>query len=230
LDFSEGSALIEIGKTKVIASATVEEKVPHFMKGSGRGWITAEYALLPCSTEKRSPRERNTGHLSGRTQEIQRLIGRSLRTATDLSMLGERTIIIDCDVLQADGGTRSASVSAGCVALACLLNRMLERSVFDEMPLKHLVAAISVGIVDGIHLLDLDYEEDSSADIDMNVVQTDTGQIVEIQATAEKRPFSKKDLSKLMLLADTGIKEFIQLQKAMLKKKSLLFMAYGSSD
>jgi len=213
----------------VIASATVEEKVPHFMKGSGKGWISAEYALLPCSTEKRSSRERGAGRLSGRTQEIQRLIGRSLRTATDLKALGERTILIDCDVLQADGGTRSASVTAGCVALACLLNRMLEMKTLDEMPLKHLVAAISVGVVRGIPLLDLDYEEDSNADIDMNVVQTDNGKIIEIQATAEKKPFSKKDLNKLMGLAEKGIQEFIQLQKSLLKKKSLLFMAYGPS-
>jgi len=229
LDFSAGSALIEIGKTKVIAAATVEEKVPHFMKGSGRGWITAEYALLPFSTEKRSLRERGAGRLSGRTQEIQRLIGRSLRTATDLTALGERTVIIDCDVLQADGGTRSASVTAGCIALACVLNRMLELKVINEMPLKHLVGAISVGVVEGIPLLDLDYVEDSNADIDMNVVQTDTGQIIEIQATAEKKPFSKKELNELLGLAEKGIQEFIRLQKDLLKKKSPLFMAYGSS-
>lgn len=230
LDFSAGSALIEIGKTKVIAAATAEEKVPHFLKGSGRGWITAEYSLLPFSTEKRSLRERGTGKISGRTQEIQRLIGRSLRAATDLSALGERTIIIDCDVLQADGGTRSASITAGCVALACILNHMLETKVFEKMPLKHLVGAISVGVVEGLPLLDLDYAEDSNADIDMNVVQTDTGQIIEIQATAEKKPITRKDLNKLLNLADKGIQEFIQIQKDLLKKKSLLFMAYGKSS
>lgn len=228
LDFAEGSALIEIGKTKVIASATVEDKVPHFLKGSGTGWITAEYAMLPCSTEKRTSRERYMGRLSGRTQEIQRLIGRSLRTATDLAVLGERTIIIDCDVLQADGGTRSASITAGCLALACVLNKMLEDHIIDQMPLRNLVGATSVGIVGRHLLLDLDYAEDSSADIDMNVVQTDSGQIIEIQATAEKRPFSKREFNKLLDLAGKGIEDLIRTQKEVLKKRSLLFMAYNS--
>ena len=228
LDFSDGSALIEMGKTKVIASATIEEKVPHFLKGSGSGWITAEYAMLPRSTEKRTSRERFTGRLSGRTQEIQRFIGRSLRTATDLNILGERTIIIDCDVLQADGGTRTAAITAGCVALACVLNSLLENNVIATMPLKNLVAATSVGIVNESLLLDLDYAEDSNAEIDMNVVKTDSGQIIEIQATAEKSPFSKKEFLKLMELADKGIADIIRIQKELLKKKSPLFMAYDS--
>ena len=230
LDFASGSALITIGKTKVLASAAVEEKVPQFLRGTGSGWITAEYAMLPGSTEKRTARERHFGRLSGRTQEIQRLIGRSLRTSTDLHALGERTIIIDCDVIQADGGTRSASITAGCVALACILNNMLEKGILEEMPLKHLVSAVSVGIIRGDFLLDLDYSEDSSADIDVNVVMNDSGQIIEIQATAEKKPFSKKEFDKLLALADKGIKELIQIQKEVLKTKSLLFMAYGSNS
>lgn len=227
MDFSDGSALIEMGKTRVIVTATIEEKIPIFLKGSNTGWITAEYSMLPRSTEKRTIRERNQARVSGRTQEIQRLIGRSLRAVTDLSVLGERTIILDCDVLQADGGTRSASITASCVALALALKKMMDEGIIDQMPLKHLVSAISVGIVKGNLLLDLDYREDSSAEIDMNVVETDTGKIVEIQATAEKNPFSKKEFNALLALADTGIEKLIQVQKDVLKKKSLLFMAYG---
>ncbi|TET69078.1 MAG: ribonuclease PH, partial [Candidatus Aminicenantes bacterium] len=225
MDFSDGSALIEMGKTKVIVTATIEEKIPIFLKGSNTGWITAEYSMLPRSTEKRTIRERNQARVSGRTQEIQRLIGRSLRAVTDLSILGERTIILDCDVLQADGGTRSASITASCIALALALKKMMDEEIIDQMPLKHLVSAISVGIVKGNLLLDLDYREDSSAEIDMNVVETDTGKIVEIQATAEKNPFSKKEFNALLALADTGIEKLIQVQKDVLKKKSLLFMA-----
>ena len=227
LEFADGSALIEIGKTKVAAAATVEEKVPPFLKGSGTGWITSEYAMLPCSTEKRTLRERSPGRISGRTQEIQRLIGRALRVVTDLNILGERTITIDCDVIQADGGTRTASITVGCVALAIALKKMMDEEILDQMPLKNLVSAVSVGIVDGIALLDLDYLEDSRAEIDMNVVKTDTGKIVEIQATAEKAPFSKRDLTSLLNLADKGIQELLIAQKDVLKEKSLLFMAYG---
>jgi ribonuclease PH len=227
LAFADGSALIELGKTKVVAGATIEEKVPSFLKGRGKGWITAEYAMLPCSTEKRTPRERGHGRMSGRTQEIQRLIGRSLRTVTDLKILGERTITIDCDIIQADGGTRTASITVGCVALALALKKMMDLGVIDEMPLKNLVSAVSVGIVDEDLLLDLDYQEDSSAEVDMNVVKTDTGKIVEIQATAEKSPFTKKDFNALLSLADKGIKELFLVQKEILKQRSLLFMAYG---
>lgn len=193
IDFADGSSYIEIGKTRVIATATVEEKIPLFLKKSGTGWITAEYSMLPRSTEKRNVRERITGKLSGRSQEIQRLIGRSLRAVTDLSLLGERSIILDCDVIQADGGTRAASITAGCVALALALKKMLDEKTIEIMPLKNLVSSISVGIVNGELLLDLDYSEDSRAGIDMNVVETDKGQLVEVQATAEKNPFSRKN-------------------------------------
>jgi ribonuclease PH len=227
LAFADGSALIELGKTKVVAAATVEEKLPSFLRGSGRGWVTAEYAMIPCSTEKRSPRERSPGRISGRTQEIQRLIGRSLRTVTDMEILGERTITIDCDIIQADGGTRTASITVGCVALALALKKMMDEGIIDEMPLLSLVSAVSVGMVGGDLLLDLDYQEDSSADVDMNVVKTDTGKIVEIQATAEKSPFTKKDFNSLLSLADKGIKDLFSAQKEILKQKSLLFMAYG---
>ncbi|MBC8357995.1 MAG: ribonuclease PH [Candidatus Aminicenantes bacterium] len=227
LDFADGSAYIEIGKTKVVAAATIEEKVPHFLKNSGTGWVTAEYSMLPRSTEKRNVRERGQSRLSGRNQEIQRLIGRSLRAVTELNVLGEKTIILDCDVLQADGGTRTASITASCVALALSLKKMMEKNIIDQMPLKHLVGAISVGIVEGEILLDLDYNEDAKAEIDMNVVETEKGQLVEIQATAEKNPFSRKELSSLLSIANKGIKEIIEVQKEVLKKKSLLFMAYG---
>lgn len=227
LEFADGSAYIEIGKTKVMAGATIEEKVPSFLKGSATGWITAEYGMLPCSTEKRTIRERSLGRASGRTQEIQRLIGRCLRTVTDLSILGERTITIDCDVIQADGGTRTASITVGCVALALALKKMMDQGTIDRMPLKNLVSAVSVGIVNREFFLDLDYREDSSAEIDMNVVKTDTGKIVEIQATAEKSPFTKKDFNTLLSLAEKGITNLISAQKDLLKQKSLLFMAYG---
>jgi ribonuclease PH len=227
LDFADGSALIQTGKTRVVAAATVEEKVPLFLKNSGTGWVTAEYSMLPRATEKRTARERNQSYPSGRNQEIQRLIGRALRTVTDLKVLGERQIIIDCDVIQADGGTRVASINAACVALALALNKMLERNVIGVMPLRHLVAAVSVGIVRGKPLLDLDYTEDSAAETDMNVVQTDGGQLLEVQATAEKEPFPRSLLNELLGLADKGIGEMIRIQKDVLKKKSMLFMAYG---
>ncbi len=226
LDFADGSALIEIGKTRIVAAATIEEKVPPFLKKSGTGWITAEYSMLPRSTEKRNIRERTRAHISGRSQEIQRLIGRSLRAVTDLSVLGERTIILDCDVLQADGGTRTASITAGCIALALALKKMMDEKIIDRMPLKYLASGISVGIVGGEILLDLDYSEDSKAEIDMNVVGTEKEQLVELQATAEKNPFSRKELSTLLNLAYKGIKEIAQVQKDALKKKSILFMAY----
>ncbi len=227
IDFADGSAIIDVGKTRIIATATIEEKVPQFLKNTGTGWITAEYSMLPRATEKRTIRERNQARVSGRTHEIQRLIGRSLRAVTNLEVLGERTIIIDCDVLQADGGTRTASVTVGCVALALALKKMMDQELVSEMPLKHLVSGVSVGIVNGQMFLDLDYSEDSTADIDMNVIETDSGQIVELQATAEKSPFVKKDFNELLVLAEKGVKELIQVQKDILKEKSLLFMAYG---
>ena len=227
LEYADGSVLVEMGKTKVMVSASLENKVPPFLKGGESGWITAEYSMLPRSTEKRTVRERQLGRISGRTQEIQRLIGRSLRSITDLPALGERTIILDCDVLQADGGTRSASITGGCVALALALNKIMEEGTIDRMPLKHLAGAISVGMVDGQPLLDLDYSEDFRADTDMNVVGTDSGKIVEIQASAEKDPFSKKDFTSLLRLAEKGIQELLKIQKEVLKEKSLLFMAYN---
>jgi len=227
LDYADGSAFMEIGKTRVVAAATIDDKVPPFLKGMGTGWVTAEYSMLPCSTEKRNVRERTQGRISGRSQEIQRLIGRALRAVTDLEALGERTVIVDCDVIQADASTRVASITAGCVALALALKKLLDEKAIDQMPLQHLVCGVSVGIVDGQQLLDLDYSEDSRAALDMNVVETDRGQLVEVQASAEKAPFSRQELGSLLRLADKGIKELIQMQKAVLKKKSLLFMAYG---
>jgi ribonuclease PH len=227
LDYADGSAFMEIGKTWVMAAATIDDKVPPFLKGMGTGWVTAEYSMLPCSTEKRNVRERTQGRISGRSQEIQRLIGRALRAVTDLEALGERTIIVDCDVIQADGSTRVASITAGCVALALALKKLLDEKVIDQMPLQHLVCGVSVGIVDGEQLLDLDYSEDSRAALDMNVVETDRGHLVEVQASAEKAPFSRKELGLLLRLADKGVKKLIQMQKTVLKKKSLLFMAYG---
>jgi ribonuclease PH len=226
-DYADGSAFMEIGKTRVVAAATIDDKVPPFLKGMGTGWVTAEYSMLPCSTEKRNVRERTQGRISGRSQEIQRLIGRALRAVTDLEALGERTIIVDCDVIQADGSTRVASITAGCVALALALKKLLDEKVIDQMPLQHLVCGVSVGIVDGQHLLDLDYGEDSRAALDMNMVETDRGALVEVQASAERAPFSRKELGLLLRLADKGVKELIQMQKIALKKKSLLFMAYG---
>lgn len=226
LDYADGSVLIETGKTKVLVGATIEEKVPQFMKGNGSGWITAEYSMLPCSTQKRTMRERTSGRISGRTQEIQRLIGRSLRAITDLKALEERTIIIDCDIVQADGGTRSAAITGSCVALALALKKMIDAGVLERMPLRHLIGAVSVGIFKDEILLDLDYKEDSRAKMDMNVVETDLGQLVEIQASAEKEPFTREEFTSLLGLADKGIKELIQIQRDILKNKSLLFMAY----
>ena len=230
IDFSDGSALVECGRTRVLAAATIEERVPPFLKGTGRGWVTAEYAMLPRATTERTPRERIAGRVSGRTQEIQRLVGRALRAVTDLKALGERQIIIDCDVIQADGGTRAASVTAGCVALGLALKKMMDLGLVGQMPLRHLVAGVSVGMVRGRPLLDLDYSEDCQADLDMNVIETDRGELVEIQAGAEKAPFSRQELLGLLKMADKGIGKIIQLQKRALKQKSFLFMAYGYKD
>jgi ribonuclease PH len=230
IDFADGSALIEMGRTRVLAAATIDERVPPFLKGSGRGWVTAEYAMLPRATTERTPRERGAGRISGRTQEIQRLIGRALRAVTDLKALGERQIIVDCDVIQADGGTRTASLTAACVALGLALKTRIDRGLIDHMPLRHLVAGVSVGIVQGRVLLDLDYAEDSQAELDMNVIQTDRGELVEVQAGAERNPFSRKELLDLLKLADRGIARLIKVQKDSLKKKSILFMAYGYKD
>jgi len=230
LDFADGSAFIEVGRTRVLAAATIDERVPPFLRGTGQGWVTAEYAMLPRATTERTPRERVAGRISGRTQEIQRLVGRALRAVTDLRALGERQIIIDCDVIQADGGTRAASVTAGCVALGLALKKMIDQGLIDHMPLRHLVAGVSVGIVKGRVLVDLDYSEDCQADLDMNVIETDRGELVEVQAGAEKNPFSRKELLGLLKQADRGIAKIIKLQKETLKKKSILFMAYGYKE
>jgi ribonuclease PH len=216
LRFSEGSVLVEMGHTRVICSATLEERVPPFLKNTGRGWLTAEYAMLPASTQKRSARESTSGRIGGRTHEIQRLIGRSLRAVTDLQGFGERTITVDCDVIQADGGTRTASITGGFVALADLLRRMKERGAAGTIPVKDYVSAVSVGIVDGNLLLDLDYAEDSGAEVDMNVVMTGGGRFIEVQGTAESEPFARERLDAMTDLAAAGIGRLIERQKEIL--------------
>lgn len=213
LPTAEGSALIEVGHTKVICAASVEEGVPAFLRGSGKGWVTAEYAMLPRATSTRTSREVTRGHIGGRTHEIQRLIGRSLRAVTNLEKLGERTIYVDCDVIQADGGTRTAAITGGWVALAMALKQMTDFGMVRELPLHSHVAATSVGIVDGAAMLDLCYEEDSRAEVDMNVVMTSSDEFVEIQATAERKVFSSSQLQQLLGLAASGIHDLIELQK-----------------
>ncbi|MBO8159838.1 ribonuclease PH [Thermosyntropha sp.] len=209
----DGSVLIEVGDTRVLCSAFHEEKVPPFLKGTGTGWVTAEYSLLPASTITRTPREVSKGKISGRTSEIQRLIGRALRGIVDLNLLGERTIWIDCDVIQADGGTRTASITGGFVALFLALQKLKENGVIEKMPLKDYVAAVSVGLYEGVPILDLEYVEDSNAEVDMNVVMTGSGQFVEVQGTGEGRPFSRNELDSLLDLAAKGIYQLIDLQK-----------------
>ena len=213
---AEGSVLIEVGETRVCCTVSVEEKVPPFLKGKGEGWITSEYGMLPRATSTRTQRESSRGRPSGRTQEIQRLIGRSLRAVVDLKSLGERTLWVDCDVIQADGGTRTASITGSFVALVLALRRLQEQRGFAEIPLLDFVAATSVGRVNGAIYLDLNYEEDSSAEVDMNIVKTGRGQFVEIQGTAEGKPFGEDDLRGLMDAADKGIQELIAIQKGVL--------------
>ena len=215
---AEGSVLIEVGHTRVLCNATVENGVPGWMRNSGRGWVTAEYGMLPRATLTRTARESERGKIGGRTHEIQRLIGRSLRSVVDMKLLGERTIILDCDVLQADGGTRTAAITGAAVALALALNALVKAGTLKNSPLKQLVAATSVGIVDGAPLLDLCYEEDSQAEVDMNVVMTADGGLVETQATAEKGSFSRADLNGLIDLAESGLKEIFAAQRALLDK------------
>jgi ribonuclease PH len=210
---AEGSALVEMGRTRVWITASVEDRVPPHRRGSGQGWVTAEYSMLPRSTHDRSQREASTGRIGGRTHEIQRLIGRSLRTVVDLRMLGERTVTIDCDVLQADGGTRTAAITGAFVALYQAVRRMQQARVLTGSPLRTFVAAVSVGIVDGEARLDLDYAEDSFAHTDMNVVMADDGRFIELQATAEKEPLSRQQLDELLGLASRGIRELITYQK-----------------
>ena len=210
---AEGSVLVEMGHTQVLCTASVEEKVPPFLKGKGQGWVTAEYGMLPRATNTRGTREAASGKQSGRTQEIQRLIGRSLRAVTDLGKLGERQITIDCDVLQADGGTRCASITGAMVALADAITWLREKQLLSADPLRDFVAAVSVGIVGGETVLDLDYAEDSGCDTDMNVVMTGAGHFVEIQGTAEKAPFTREQMSRLLDLSAKGISELISLQR-----------------
>jgi ribonuclease PH len=214
---AEGSVLVEFGHTKVLCTASVEEKVPGHKKGSGEGWVTAEYGMLPRSTHTRSDREAARGKQSGRTQEIQRLIGRSLRAVFDLKALGERTIHLDCDVLQADGGTRTASITGAFVAAQDAVNALIKQGKLTTSPIRQAVAAISVGMLDGLALLDLEYTEDSSCDTDMNVVMTADGNFVEVQGTAEGVAFSRQEMNQLLDLADKGIRELFALQQAALK-------------
>jgi ribonuclease PH len=210
---AEGSVLVEMGRTRVWVTATVEDRVPAHRRGSGHGWVTAEYSMLPRATHDRGQREANSGRIGGRTHEIQRLIGRSLRTVVDMRMLGERTITIDCDVLQADGGTRTASITGAFVALYQAVKRMQQARMLNGNPLRSFVAAVSVGIVDGEARLDLDYAEDFLAHTDMNVVMADDGRFIELQATAEKEPLSREQLDELLGLASRGIRELITYQK-----------------
>src|SRR6266436_525640 len=212
---AEGSVLISAGNTKVICTASVEDRVPPFLRNTGKGWVTAEYGMLPRATSTRMQREASAGKVGGRTQEIQRLIGRSLRSVTNLPALGERTIWIDCDVIQADGGTRTASITGAFVALALALEKMRQRDLIRTIPLSDYVAATSVGIVDGEPLLDLAYEDDSRADVDMNVVETGDGRYIEVQGTAEARPFGRNALLALLDLADHGIKQLVDKQAAL---------------
>jgi ribonuclease PH len=211
---AEGSVLIEVGRTRVICTASIEDRVPPFLRNSGKGWVTAEYGMLPRATSTRTQREASAGKIGGRTQEIQRLIGRSLRSVTRLSDLGERTIWVDCDVIQADGGTRTASITGGFVALVLALQRMRDLALIRDIPITDYLAATSVGIVDGTALLDLAYDEDSRAEVDMNFVKTGDGRFIELQGTAEGQPFDKRALDALMELADNGIKELIGIQKS----------------
>lgn len=210
---AEGSVLVEFGRTKVLCNATVADGVPRFLKGKGQGWVTAEYGMLPRSTHSRMNREAASGKQGGRTMEIQRLIARSLRAAVDLAKLGENMITVDCDVIQADGGTRTASITGACIALADAINWMLEKGLLKENPMKHMVAAVSVGIYEGSPVCDLDYDEDSQAETDMNLVMTETGKIIEIQGTAEGEPFSEEELAQLLALGKQGIQNIIEKQR-----------------
>ena len=218
--YAEGSALIELGKTQVLCSVSVEDRVPNFLKGGGTGWITAEYAMLPRATVTRTPRDSSMGRIGGRNQEIQRFIGRSLRGVVDLSVIGERTLVVDCDVIQADGGTRTAAVTGAYVALYKSLRNLADMGIVSSVPLKNAVAATSVGIMRGNMMLDLCYDEDCNASVDFNVVMTSKGEFVEVQGTAEGKPFSRKAIEELLSLAETGIQQLFQIQKIALEKYS----------
>ncbi len=211
---AEGSVLIEAGRTRVICTASVEDRVPPFLRGAGKGWVTAEYGMLPRATSTRTTRESSAGKVGGRTHEIQRLIGRSLRSVTKLESLGERTIWVDCDVIQADGGTRTASITGGYIALVLALQKLKKEGWLTQVPIADYVAAISVGLVGGEPMLDLAYDEDSKADVDMNVVKTGSGKFIEVQGTAEGPPFAREILDRLLALADSGIQQLIEKQRA----------------
>jgi ribonuclease PH len=215
---AEGSVLIEVGHTRVLCNATIEQGVPPWLRNSGRGWVTAEYGMLPRATLTRTPRESERGKIGGRTHEIQRLIGRSLRSVVDMQALGERTVVLDCDVLQADGGTRTAAITGACAALALALNRMVKSGALKTSPLQQMVAATSVGIVAGEVLLDLAYEEDSQADVDMNVVMTADGGLVEVQATAERKAFPRARMIEMMDTAERGIADLLKAQREVLQR------------
>jgi ribonuclease PH len=215
---AEGAVLIEVGRTKVICTASVEERVPPFLRGSGKGWVTAEYGMLPRATTTRMQREATAGKVGGRTQEIQRLIGRSLRAVIAMTELGERTIWVDCDVIQADGGTRTAAITGGFVALVLALERVREKGQLPRVPVTDYVAATSVGVIGGTPMLDLAYEEDSRADVDMNIVKTSDGRFIEVQGTAEAQPFNRAELDALLALADTGIATLIARQREVVGK------------
>ncbi|MCI0657401.1 MAG: ribonuclease PH [Acidobacteria bacterium] len=214
--YAEGSALITLGDTRVICTASLEDRVPPWLRGQGQGWVTAEYGMIPRATDVRTQREASKGRPSGRTQEIQRLIGRSLRAITLLTAMGERTIWVDCDVIQADGGTRTASITGGFVALALAFRRMKEKDQLFKKPLTGLVAATSVGVLDGTPCLDLRYEEDSKADVDMNIVRTSAKRYVEVQGTAEKTPFTQEEMQKMLALANDGIDRLFEMQRKLL--------------
>jgi len=215
---AEGSALIELGKTRVLCSVSVDDRVPNFLKNSGTGWITAEYAMLPRATVTRTPRDSAMGRVGGRNQEIQRFIGRSLRAVTDLAALGERTLIVDCDVIQADGGTRTAAVTGAYVALQKALHNLSNMGIISSVPLRSAVAATSVGVVHGNMMLDLCYDEDCAASVDFNVVMTSKGEFVEVQGTAEGKPFSRKNIDDLLTIAEAGIQQLFQIQQTALEK------------
>jgi ribonuclease PH len=227
--YAEGSVLIEMGETKVICTAYVEDKVPPFLRNTGKGWINAEYSMLPMSTKQRKIRDAVRGKLDGRTQEIQRFIGRSIRSVVDLDKIGERTIWVDCDVIQADGGTRTASITGAFVAVADAINKMYKEKIIKEMPITSFVSAVSVGVVDQKYILDLCYEEDYKASVDMNIVMTNRGEFVEVQGAGEDKPFSKKDLYMLLEIAEIGNKELIKIQKEVLGEitEEIIGMEYG---
>ncbi len=227
--FAEGSVMIEVGDTKVLCTATIEERLPPFMRGGGKGWVTAEYSMLPRATETRNIRESSKGKLGGRTMEIQRLIGRALRSVVELEKLGERSIWLDCDVIQADGGTRTASITGAFVAMVIAMGKLKEQGVIDRIPVRDFLAATSVGVFEGKAILDLSYVEDSQVQVDMNIVQTGAGKFVELQGTGEEAPFTSEELEQMLRLGRKGIKEIIDLQRTVLGSLADDFSSSGTS-